>query len=126
MSENFWNTVDDAIELGFKNLDPTDDDYLYKLQALTNAVGKINEAAKNANDEARLEQTEELATKRNRIEIFKIIGSIFGAATAAGVGIWQFIKTMEFETGGGFFKSSSGKLFSKEKRKEREKETYKL
>lgn len=124
MSDRFWDVVDDAIEEGFASLDPEDDEYLHKLNALTNAVGKINEANRNSYDEARLEQTEELAKKRNRVEYWKIGTGIFGGLIAAGVGIWEFVKTMNFETDGGFFRSSAGKQISKEKRKEKEKDTY--
>lgn len=124
MSEYYWDTVDDAIEEGLKSLDPEADDYLQRLQALSNLIAKRNDASKDSTDCARLKMTEELAKKRNRIEIFKIGAGIFGGIVAAAVGVWEFIKTMNFETDGGFFRSSSGKQIAREKRKEKEKDTY--
>jgi hypothetical protein len=121
---DIWEVVDEAVKQGFDSLDPEDEEYLHKLNALTNAVGKINEAKKNDYDEKRLEQTGELAKKRNRIEIFKVIASVFAGLCAAGVGVWEFIKTMNFETDGGFFRSSAGKQVAREKRKEKDKDTY--
>lgn len=124
MSESFWDTIDNAIEQGFASLDPKDEEYLHKLNALTNALGKVNDATKNSNDAARMEQTEQLAKARRRIDVLKIIAEVGAGILAGGIGLWEFISMQNFEQGGGFYTSSAGKGFSKERRKEREKETY--
>lgn len=117
-------SLDAAINEGLDALDPNDDEYLAKLNAIANLVGKRNEAVRNANDVSKMEQTERIAKKSRIRDYVKIGFGFLGGIIAAGVGILQFNKIQEFEGGDGIYLSSQGKRMAREKRRETDPSTF--
>lgn len=120
------DVLDNAIDAVLESLDPEDDDYLQQLNAIANLVGKRNDAVRNANDAAKMKQTEELAKRRRILDYIKIGAGIAVGLFTAWLGNRQFERTMIFEDGGGFQTSSQAKRMAKERRKETDPSTFKL
>ena len=120
------DVLDNAIDAVLESLDPEDDDYLQQLNAIANLVGKRNDAVRNANDAAKMKQTEELAKRRRILDYIKIGAGIAVGLFTAWLGNRQFERTMIFEDGGGFQTSSQAKRMAKERRKETDPNSFKL
>lgn len=120
------DVLDNAIDAVLESLDPEDDDYLQQLNAIANLVGKRNDAVRNANDAAKMKQTEELAKRRRILDYIKIGAGIAVGLFTAWLGNRQFERTMIFEDGGGFQTSSQAKRMAKEKRKETDPNSFKM
>ena len=120
------DVLDNAIDAVLESLDPEDNDYLQQLNAIANLVGKRNDAVRNANDAAKMKQTEELAKCRRILDYIKIGAGIAVGLFTAWLGNRQFEKTMIFEDGGGFQTSSQAKRMAKEKRKETDPNSFKM
>lgn len=120
------DALDHAIDEGLESLDPEHDEYLQRINALANLIGKRNEAIRNANDVAKMEQTADLAKKRRIIDYLKIGAGVVAGAVTAAIGVWEYKKTMIFEDGGGFQTSSQAKRMAKEKRKETDPNSFKM
>lgn len=120
------DALDKAIEDNLEALDPEDEDYLQRVNAIANLIGKRNDAVRNANDLAKMQQTEGLAKRRRIIDYVKIGAGIAVGLFTAWLGNRQFEKTMIFEDGGGFQTSSQAKRMAKERRKETDPNTFKL
>lgn len=120
------DALDKAIEDNLEALDPEDEDYLQRVNAIANLIGKRNDAVRNANDLAKMQQTEGLAKRRRILDYVKIGAGIAVGLFTAWLGNRQFEKTMIFEDGGGFQTSSQAKRMAKERRKETDPNTFKL
>lgn len=120
------DALDKAIEDNLEALDPEDEDYLQRVNAIANLIGKRNDAVRNANDLAKMQQTEGLAKRRRILDYVKIGAGIAVGLFTAWLGNRQFEKTMIFEDGGGFQTSSQAKRMAKERRKETDPNSFKL
>lgn len=120
------DALDKAIDDNLEALDPEDEDYLQRVNAIANLIGKRNDAVRNANDLAKMQQTEGLAKRRRILDYVKIGAGIAVGLFTAWLGNRQFEKTMIFEDGGGFQTSSQAKRMAKERRKETDPNTFKL
>lgn len=120
------DVLDKAIDDNLEALNPEDEDYLQRVNAIANLIGKRNDAVRNANDLAKMQQTEGLAKRRRILDYVKIGAGIAVGLFTAWLGNRQFERTMIFEDGGGFQTSSQAKRMAKEKRKETDPNTFKL
>lgn len=130
-----YEMLNDAIEKGVKSLDPKEDNYNDRAKVVAELYRQKVEAERVEVDRERLafeKEREENEKERSLFDKVISIAKIFiDAGVAIGVGLFtakinrdEFREMMAFESEGGIFTSSAGKQFSKEKRKERERDTF--